>query len=229
MRIYQDASEMYEEIRRDLKEMGIKVHTVSMQNQLIEFERDFETTELQNYAYMLLNAESKEIAQFLPVDRDWADAEFEERITYVNNPGEAWKIRRDVWEPLLVNGTMDYTYGERFEMANNLSNVIRTLKGDPYSRRLWLGVWCPKLDSPAIDQLIRVPCSIGYQFQFRGGKLHIHYVMRSCDFGEHFSNDVYLAVKLLEYVAREAGMEPGNFTHTMFSLHVYNKDVSEVF
>ena len=57
----------------------------------------------------------------------------------------------------------------------------------------------------------------------------MHYVMRSCDFNTHFVNDVYLAIKLLEYVANEVGMEVGSFTHTMFSLHVYKKDLKNVF
>jgi thymidylate synthase len=53
--------------------------------------------------------------------------------------------------------------------------------------------------------------------------------MRSCDFSTHFPNDVYLAIKLLEYIAGITGYEVGSFTHTIFSLHVYRKDLKEVF
>ena len=53
--------------------------------------------------------------------------------------------------------------------------------------------------------------------------------MRSCDFSTHFANDVYLAIKLLEYVAELTGYEVGNFTHTIFSLHIYKKDLKGVF
>jgi thymidylate synthase len=222
---------MYEEIRRDLKEMGIRVKTFSMQNKAISFDQDFETTELQNYSYMLLNANSMEISTHLPVDKEWSDEEFRERVAPVaGNPGKAWSLRGDTWRPFLNEGGMfDYTYGERFTWHRNLENIINTLHEDPYSRRLWLGVWFPETDSENIGRLVRVPCSIGYQFQYRNNKLHMHYIMRSCDFSEHYANDVYLATRLLEYVASCNDIETGNFTHTIFSLHVYNKDIKEVF
>lgn len=53
--------------------------------------------------------------------------------------------------------------------------------------------------------------------------------MRSSDFATHFANDVYLAMKLLHWVAEQTGYEPGSFSHTIFSLHVYNKDIKGVF
>ena len=52
--------------------------------------------------------------------------------------------------------------------------------------------------------------------------------MRSCDFVTHFRNDVYLAIKFLEWVAEKTGYPVGDFTHTMFSCHVYNKDIQGV-
>ena len=55
------------------------------------------------------------------------------------------------------------------------------------------------------------------------------YMQRSCDFSTHYHNDVWLAVKLLEYVARKAGMQPGHFSHWIGSLHVFNKDVEGIF
>jgi thymidylate synthase len=42
-------------------------------------------------------------------------------------------------------------------------------------------------------------------------------------------NDSYLAAKLLEYVADKAELPTGSLTHTMFSLHIYRKDVKGVF
>ena len=53
--------------------------------------------------------------------------------------------------------------------------------------------------------------------------------MRSCDFVTHFTNDVYLAIKFLEWVAEKANYPVGNFTHTIFSLHIYKKDTKGVF
>jgi thymidylate synthase len=228
MRIYVDWPECYEEVKRDLAEMGILVKPKTMQDKVIENNEAYETMELQNYSYSLLNAKSNAITR---VVQPWADAEFEERVNPVGNinPGEAWKLRENVWTEYLHDGKMAYTYNERIMFNDQLNKIIKRLKEDRDSRQLWLSIWNPAIDPDKLGGISRVPCSLGYNFQFRDGKLNMHYIMRSCDFNTHFINDVYLAIKLLEYVAKECGMEVGSFTHTMFSLHVYRKDISNVF
>lgn len=231
MRLYIKADEAFEEIKRDLAEMGIWVRPKTMQDKVIEGNPEYETTELQNYCYTILNAKSKDIPN---VSQPWADAEFIERITKpINgkfiNPGEAYKLRENVWGEFLHNGKLGYTYNELIWNNNQFEKIINRLKEDPDSRQLWISLWDPERDPDLLGGISRVPCSLGYGFQVREGKLNMHYVMRSCDFSTHFANDVYLAIKLLEYVAEITGYEVGNFTHTIFSLHVYRKDLKEVF
>lgn len=232
MRIYMNWEEAYEEVKRDLAEMGILVKPKTMQDKNVEGNSDYETKELQNYCYTLLNAKSSEI---IGVIQPWADAEFEERVwdPFKNgdfiNPGKAWELRKDIWTEYMHDGKMAYTYNERIWQNDQLTKIIERLKEDHDSRQLWLSIWNPNTDTDKLGGISRVPCSLGYNFQFRDGKLNMHYVMRSCDFNTHFINDVYLAIKLLEYVANEVEMEVGSFTHTMFSLHVYKKDLKNVF
>lgn len=228
MRVYVNWNECYGETKRDLAEMGIDVFPKSMQDKVIEGNSDYATKELQNYSYCLLNAKSKSITG---VTQPWADAEFEERINPAGNvnPGNAWRLRENIWKEYMHDGKMAYSYNERFFRNGQLEKIIDRLKKDHDSRQLWLSVWDPNEDVDKLGGISRVPCSLGYNFQFRDGKLNIHYVMRSCDFRTHFVNDVYLAIKLLEYVAERAGLEVGSFTHTMFSLHVYRKDIEGVF
>lgn len=243
MRIYMNWPEAYEEIKRDLAEMGILVKPKTMQDKVIEGNSDYETKELQNYCYTLLDASSKGITF---VTQPWADAEFKERVAdpwtrwdngeepcvdipdFVN-PGTAWELRKDIWTEYMHEGKMAYTYNERIWQNDQLTKIIERLKEDHDSRQLWLSIWDPNTDTNKLGGVSRVPCSLGYNFQYRDGKLNIHYVMRSCDFNTHFVNDVYLAIKLLEYVAEKTRLEVGSFTHTIFSLHVYKKDVSDVF
>ena len=224
MRIYINWQECYNEIKRDLKEMGVVNTTKSMQDK----KGEFETLELQNYSYTLLNANSKMITGTI---QPWADEEFRERIHPSGNinPGEAYKLRKEVWNDFLHNGKMAYTYNERIMFNNQLNKIIERLKEDKTSRQLWLSIWNTAIDIDKLGGISRVPCSLGYNFQFRDNKLNMNYIMRSCDFATHFTNDVYLAIKLLEYVAKEVGVEVGSFTHTIFSLHIYKKDVKGVF
>lgn len=240
MRIYVNAQEMIEETKRDLAEMGIVVRPATMQDKYIKGNPDYETKELQNYSYCLLNAKSGDIPG---VSQPWADAEFKERITdpflrapdgelsepYFINPGKAWELRKEVWTEYLHNGKMAYTYNELIWNNDQVTKVINRLKEDPDSRQLWISLWSPERDPDLLGGVSRVPCSLGYCFQVRDGQLNLHYVMRSCDFATHFRNDVYLAIKFLEWVAAQTGYPVGSFTHTIFSLHVYNKDVEGVF
>lgn len=229
MRIYMNWNEAYEEIKRDLAEMGINVYPKTMQDKYVEGNEDYATKELQNYCYTILNANSEDVKS--SSIQPWADAEFKERINpYGNvNPGTAYKLREEIWNEYMHDGKFAYSYNERFFRNRQLDKIIARLQDDHDSRQLWLSVWDLNEDVDKLGGISRVPCSLGYNFQFREGKLNIHYVMRSCDFNTHFPNDVYLAIKLLEYVAERCGMEVGNFTHTMFSLHVYKKDVNDVF
>lgn len=243
MRIYMDAREMIEEVQRDLKEMGIDVFPKTMQDKVIEGNPDYFTKELQNYSYCLLNARSTDIPG---VSQPWADAEFQERVTdpwgprdkshgevdlipdFIN-PGEAWKLRPEVWTDYLHNGRMAYTYNELLWNNDQTMKVLKRLEKDSDSRQLWISLWDPTRDPDLLGGISRVPCSLGYGLQVRDGKLNLHYIMRSCDFATHFRNDVYLAIRFLEWAARKTGYPVGTFTHTMFSLHVYAKDVRDVY
>lgn len=231
MRIYSNWGECYEEIKRDLAEMGTIVKSRTMQDKVVVGNTDYITKELQNYCYTLLDVKSENISGVI---QPWALAEFKERITDTFgkdpiNPGEAYKLREDVWDEFVHNGKFAYTYNERLMLEDQLEHIIDCLNDDENTRQAWLSIWSPERDAINLGGKCRVPCSLGYGFQFRNGKLNMHYVMRSCDFGTHFVNDVYLAIKLLEYVAKRLEVEVGNFTHTIFSLHVYNKDVENVF
>lgn len=242
MRIYINAEEMIEETKRDLAEMGIVVRPATMQDKYIKGNPDYETRELQNYSYCLLNAKSQDIPGVI---QPWADAEFQERVTdpwprkdevidwpyspNFINPGKAWELRKEVWTEYLHEGKMAYTYNELLWNNDQTMKIINRLKEDPDSRQLWISLWNPEKDPDFLGGVSRVPCSLGYGLQVRDGKLNLHYVMRSCDFATHFRNDVYLAIRFLEWVAEKTGYPVGSFTHTIFSLHVYNKDVEGVF
>lgn len=243
MRIYTNAQEMVEEVKRDLAEMGIVVRPATMQDKYVKGNPDYETKELQNYSYCLLNARSQDIPGVI---QPWADAEFKERVTdpwerdregkrtlfqvpEFINPGEAWKLREEVWSEYMHDGKLAYTYNELLWNNDQLTKIMNRLKEDPDSRQLWISLWNPDKDPDFLGGVSRVPCSLGYGLQVRDGKLNLHYVMRSCDFVTHFRNDVYLAIKFLEWVAEKTGYPVGDFTHTMFSCHVYNKDIQGVF
>jgi len=226
MRLYDNFKEAFGEVARDIVEMGIKVNPKTYQDKVIEGKTEFETLEVQNYIYTVINPKLTDLNPIQP----WADQEFEERISCeAVNPGEAWKTRPEVWTEFLnKDNKFHYTYNERIRRLDQLDRIIERLNLDSDSRQCFLSIW-DAFDIFNLGGSGRIPCSLGYLFQIRGGALNMTYLMRSCDFFTHFTNDAYLALKLQHYVAMRLGIPVGQFTHWMASLHMYRKDSGGIF
>lgn len=254
MRIFENCYQLVSEIRRDVYEMGAIVKPKSMQNKRIEGDIDFETKEILNYSYCLQTLDRSEKLFIDESSREWVREELKERVNPAGvNPGDAWRIRREVWEEYLVReGYMpedddelvfDYSYGERMNRVpdapykaqhkgtlTNLELVIQRLAEDQDTRQAILGIWDIQKDTSRIGGVRRVPCSIYYQFIIRDGMVHIIYNQRSCDVVTHFGNDVWLAWNLCSYVVEELRknygvyVKQGYLYHNIASLHSYRKD-----
>lgn len=232
MRIYSSSYELMSEMGRELNSYGQTVKPKTYQNKNIEGNEDFVTKEIICQQYCLTSLQDPTWLFFYSRSREWADAEFQERIdtSDIINPGKAWELRKDLWEQFLVNGKFDYTYNER--IIHVIKPLIRLLKDDNDTRKAVLPIFngdMDGLDTDWYDGNRRIPCSMYYDFLIRqNGKgekvLHICYHQRSSDFVTHFGNDVYLAWRLMEYVAKEVGVKPGYLYHTIDSLHTYQKD-----
>ena len=230
MRIYSNSFELMSEMGRELNSYGQIVKPKTYQNRVIEGNEDFITKELICQQYCLTSLGDPVWLFVFSHSKEWADAEFQERIDIsdITNPGKAWELRKDLWEQFLVNGKFDYTYNERMVI---LPYTIQLLKSDSDTRKAVL----PIFNGNGEDDTLyyhgnkRIPCSMYYDFLIRqNGKgekvLHICYHQRSSDFAQHFGNDIYLAWRLMEYVAKEVGVKPGYLYHTIDSLHIYKKD-----
>lgn len=188
----------------------------------------------------------------------WADDHFEqERASgHPINPGETWK--RWPWgqsaSKFLVDGKFSHSYAERYwpRFANapddgwkgmdefprrgirfaygDLFDVVNLLKDDPNTRQAVLPVWFP--EDTGVVHKERVPCTISYVFNHRGGFLHVFYHIRSCDFIRHFQDDCYLTVRLLLWILgalRDCDenwktVQPGWFSMHINSLHMFVND-----
>ncbi|MCA1799997.1 MAG: thymidylate synthase [Actinobacteria bacterium] len=76
--------------------------------------------------------------------------------------------------------------------------IKQQLKIEPSTRQAYLPIWFPE-DTGAVHGR-RVPCTLGYHFLIRNGKLQITYYIRSCDFLRHFRDDVYMAGRLAQWM-----------------------------
>jgi hypothetical protein len=179
------------------------------------------------------------------------------------NPGEAWKIwpwghnaakfleadggkfshtyQERFWpkfaKPGGMSGSDTYKssrendfprHGIRYEYGD-LDDLVAHLRNDPLSRQAYLPIWFPE-DGTCPG---RKPCTLGYHFINRGGRLHVTYYIRSCDFVRHWADDCYLTVRLLTWVLDELrkrddywlDITPGLFVMHIGSLHCFANDL----
>jgi len=121
-------------------------------------------------------------------------------------------------------------HGIRYEYGD-LDDVINLLAKEPYTRQAYLPVWFP--EDTGVLHGGRVPCTIGYHFMRKGQELHIHYMIRACDYIRHFRNDIYLTVRLAQWVLEKlqildsekwGNVEVGIFTMDIIHFHVFYQE-----
>lgn len=198
----------------------------------------------------------------LEPDLPWAEDHFRERISGVPyNPAPSARFWphavRNNSDHTTETGTYDHTYPERFwpkhaghgehrDKPNygirfaygDFDNVIDLLGSDPTTRQAYLPIWFPEDTGARGDdgQPIRVPCTLGYHFMIRRNELSCRYYMRSCDAYRHLTNDVYMAVRLMQEVVRLVGLQsknqsllqPGDLVMHVASMHLFVADEHKV-
>jgi len=237
MRTFYDCLQMVKEVERDLAEMGLEYQSYSMQDQIVKDDPDYATKELTAYGYILYqqDGEFKNIKPMVAYKQDgdyikWVYAESNDRLNPLlmyKNPGRAWMENEEFWKPFLRDDRFSYTYAERWQ--EQLEYIINELKLRPNTRQAVMTMYDKNRDMLNWGGRDRVPCSLTYHFLLRRDVLHLIYNQRSCDFKKFFSADVYCTLELFKYVAKELGVKLASFTHYINSLHVFKKDVADVF
>lgn len=119
----------------------------------------------------------------------------------------------------------------------DLNDVVAKLCLEPTTRQAILPIYFPE-DTAVIRG--RQPCSMYYHFLMDDKKrLDVVYPMRSCDFIRHWSDDVYLTIRLLLWVINQCKEDdktrlpsarywtdvvPGRFVMHIANLHMFRND-----
>jgi len=254
VRIYTNPFEAMKETARDLQEMGIEVHTKTMQDKDIAEDPRFVTRELQGYGFKITDwsydgADLADGIFYLLDDRSELDsvlayikAEHQARVGGIpQNPGTAWVERKHVWREFLdERGEFAYTYSERF--APQIAQIVKRLQDDNGSRQAIITmhsniIGCGSAFNAGRTILGtdffnaggggRIPCSMYYQVMVRKERVDLIYTMRSCDLLTHFPVDIALALELQLWFADQLKLTTGAFTYFAGSLHAYAKDLKK--
>jgi thymidylate synthase len=124
------------------------------------------------------------------------------------------------------NGRLMGAYGPRLRRwhgtTDQLAQALKTLADDPGTRRAVIQLYDPDADTRGHKD---VPCTLGYRFFLRDGRLHMHTTMRSQDLWRGFCYDIFTATILQELLAGWLGAELGSYLLCVDSLHLYAQDV----
>jgi hypothetical protein len=191
----------------------------------------------------------KQLQRLIGPNLPFAEAQFQDRVSGkpLNPPpsAELWPFMQRGHEDVTKQGKFSHTYPERFwpryeapaygELSQregirfrygDLNDVVDLLQRLPTTRQAYLPIFFP--EDTGAHHKERIPCTLGYHFLIREGRLHITYLIRSCDFLRHFPDDVYMACRLGQWVRDQlpdANQGMGDLTMHIMSLHVFEADL----
>ena len=102
-------------------------------------------------------------------------------------------------------------------VIDQIERVIETIKTNPNSRRMIVSAW----NVADVDRMALPPCHTMFQFFVAEGKLSCQLYQRSGDtfLGVPFNIASYALLTMM--IAKECGLEPGEFVHTLGDAHLY--------
>lgn len=111
----------------------------------------------------------------------------------------------------------DFVIRHQFPV-DQIGNLIKEIKVNPYSRRLILS----SLDVGSVDKASLPPCHTVSQFYVREGKLSCHLFQRSADFFLGIPFNIASYSLFTHMIAHICDLEVGEFLHTITDAHIYH-------
>jgi thymidylate synthase len=125
------------------------------------------------------------------------------------------------------NGDLGPVYGKQwrdFNGIDQITEVVKTLKTNPSSRRIIVSAWNPA----AVDRMALPPCHTLFQFYVLDNRLSCQLYQRSADtfLGVPFNIVSYSLLTMM--LAQVCGLQLGDFVHTMGDTHIYLNHLEQV-
>ena len=161
--------------------------------------------------------------------------DFGHRVLEDSEFAEEYKKQMNIFKENILNddnfskkfGDLGNVYGKQWRNFNGidqLKNVIEQIKINPSSRRLIVSAWNPS----EVDTMALPPCHTMFQFYVSDGMLSCQLYQRSADvfLGVPFNIASYSLLTIL--IAKECGLEVGEFVHTLGDAHIYINHFEQV-
>jgi len=169
----------------------------------------------------------RSLREYTKIWDDWADGDGNLQTAYgrfwrrfpvpeSGYPGENWGTRwihRDQETGQLV-----------FDQIQYLLDTLREIRKNPETpnlRRMVVSAWHP---GNAAESLLP-PCHYSFALNVTGNTLNLHLTQRSADIALGVPFNIACYSLMLLIFAREAGLEPGEFGHTLIDAHIYENHI----
>jgi thymidylate synthase len=147
-----------------------------------------------------------DLKEHTPIWNAWADDRGELGPIY----GYQWrKWEKFVWD--------DQAKAYRKEHVDQITQAIEMIKNKPDSRRIIVSAW----NVADLERMALPPCHAFIQFYVVNGRLDCQLYQRSADIALGVPFNISSYALLLSMVAKECGLKPGIFVHTLGDAHIY--------
>ena len=124
------------------------------------------------------------------------------------------------------NGDLGPVYGKQWRswatpdgrVIDQITQVMDMIKNKPDSRRMIVSAWNPA----DVDNMALPPCHCLFQFYVANGKLSCQLYQRSADIFLGVPFNIASYALLTQMMAQVAGLEAGEFVHTLGDAHIYS-------
>ena len=132
----------------------------------------------------------------------------------------------------LKYGDLGPVYGKQWrswptndgDTIDQIQNVIEMIKKNPDSRRLIVSAWNPA----EVEHMALPPCHTLFQFYVANGKLSCQLYQRSADVFLGVPFNIASYALLTHLIAKECGLDVGEFVHTLGDAHIYANHFDQV-
>ncbi|MFH5811420.1 thymidylate synthase [Companilactobacillus sp. FL22-1] len=153
---------------------------------------------------------------------------------------QAYRVEKQKFDQSILNddefakkfGNLGDVYGAQWRhwqkrdggFIDQIGDVIQQIKQNPDSRRLIVSAWNPE----DIPTMALPPCHTMFQFYVNDGKLSCQLYQRSGDLFLGVPFNIASYALLTHLIARETGLEVGEFIHTLGDAHIYSNHLEQV-
>ncbi len=145
---------------------------------------------------------------------EWATAE--QTARFGRPAGQLGPIYGHQWRRFGATERPEGGYAD--DGVDQIAQLVRNLREDPYSRRHLVVAWNPR-DLP---RMALPPCHVLFQFYVADGRLSCHLYQRSGDVFLGVPFNIASYALLTHMVAQVTGLQVGDFVHSFGDVHLYH-------